>query len=176
MSERTFRRWRDRFDAEGAEGLYDRRPGKVSQRRIPADVVMKMLALFDTRYFDFTAKHFHEKLVEDHGDTLSYNFVHLALQSYGRTRNAPRRGAHRRRRARKALPGMMLHQDGSTHEWVCGQKWGLIVTLDDATGEIYPAFFVKEEGTLSTFRALKEVIEGHGLFCSLYADRGSHYW
>ena len=176
MSERSFRRWRDRFDAEGAEGLYDRRLGKVSQRRIPTDVVMGMLELFDTRYFDFTAKHFHEKLVEDHGYTLSYNFVRLALQSHGRTRKAPRRGAHRRRRPRKALAGMMLHQDGSTHEWVCGQKWDLIVTLDDATGEIYSAFFVKEEGTLSTFRALKEVIGEHGLFCSLYADRGSHYW
>ena len=116
MSERTFRRWRDRFDAEGAEGLYDRRLGKVSQRRIPTDVVMQMLDLFDTRYFDFTAKHFHEKLVEDHGYTLSYNFVRLALQSHGRTRKAARRGAHRRKRPRKALPSMMLHQDGSTHE------------------------------------------------------------
>ena len=67
----------------------------------------------------------------------------------------------------------MLHQDGSRHEWVAGESWDLIVILDDATSEIYSAFFVAEEGTRSTFRALGEVITGHGLFCALYADRGS---
>jgi len=52
----------------------------------------------------------------------------------------------------------------------------LIVTMDDATSEIYSALFVAEEGTMSTFRGLGEVIAAKGLFCSLYADRGSHYW
>lgn len=176
VSERTFRRWRDRFEAEGAEGLYDRRLGKISNRRIGTDVVMRVLELFDTRYWDFTAKHFHEALVERHGFTRSYNWTRLVLQSHGRLRKAPRRGAHRRKRERRALPGMMLHQDGSRHEWVKGQWWDLIVTMDDATSEIYSAFFVPEEGTMSTFRALCEVIAEKGLFCSLYADRGSHYW
>jgi hypothetical protein len=63
MSERTFRRYRDRFEADGAEGLYDRRLGRVSARRVPVDTVMEVLELFDTRYFDFTAKHFWDKLV-----------------------------------------------------------------------------------------------------------------
>ena len=70
----------------------------------------------------------------------------------------------------------MLHQDGSTHEWVPGCQWDLIVTLDDATTEIYSAFFVEEEGTMSSLRGLQEVIETQGLFSSLYTDRGSHYW
>ena len=48
----------------------------------------------------------------------------------------------------------------------------LIVTLDDATGEIYSAFLIEEEGTASTFRALKEVFGRHGLPMSLYTDRG----
>ena len=176
MSERTFRRWRDRFEADGAEGLYDRRLGKLSARRVPVDRVMEVLELFDTRYWDFTAKHFHEKLVSDHGFTHSYNWTRLTLQAHGRVRPAPRRGAHRRKRLRRALLGMMLHQDGSTHEWAPGQWWDLIVTMDDATSEIYSAFFVAEEGTMSTFAALGEVISEHGLFCSLYADRGGHYW
>lgn len=176
MSERTFRRWRERYEAEGAEGLLDGRLGKVSARRVAVDRVMGMLALYDTRYWDFTAKHFHEKLVSDHGFPHSYNWTRLALQAHGRKAKAPRRGAHRRKRARRALPGMMLHQDGSTHEWVPGQWWDLIVTLDDATSEVYSAFFVEEEGTMSTFRALAEVIAARGLFCSLYADRGGHYW
>jgi len=176
VTERTFRRWRDRYEAEGAEGLYDRRLGRPSGRRVPVDTVMAMLELFDTRYWDFTAKHFWEKLVFEHDFTRSYNWVRTTLQAHGRTRPAPRRGAHRRKRQRRPLAGMMLHQDGSSHQWVPGQWWDLIVTMDDATSEIYSAFFVDEEGTMSTFRALGEVIETKGLFCSLYADRGSHYW
>ena len=103
MSERTFRRWRGRFEADGAEGLYDRRLGKVSGRRVPVDTVMEILDLFDTRYFDFTAKHFFDKLVSEHGFTRSYNWLRLTLQTHGRKRPAPRRGAHRRKRPRRPL-------------------------------------------------------------------------
>ncbi len=176
VSERTFRRWRDRYQADGAEGLHDRRLGRVSARRAAVDEVTALLALFDTRYWDFTAKHFHEKLVADHAFKRSYNWVRLSLQAHGRRRAAPRRGAHRRKRPRRALPGMMLHQDGSSHAWVPDQWWDLIVTMDDATSEIYSAFFVAEEGTMSSFTALDEVIRERGLFCSLYADRAGHYW
>ena len=176
VSERTFRRWRVRFEADGAEGLYDRRLGKVSVRRAPVDEVARVLALFDTHYFDFTPKHFHEKLVSGHGFTLSYNWVRLTLQAHGRVTPAPRRGAHRRKRPRRPMEGMMLHQDGSRHSGWQARAGILIVTLDDATSAIYSAFFVEEEGTMSTFRALTDVIAGHGLFCALYADRGSHYW
>ena len=176
MSERTFRRYRDRYEAEGAEGLYDRRLGRASARRAGTDEVMAVLELFDTRYFDFTAKHFWDKLVAEHGVRRSYNWVRLTLQAHGRIRAAPRRGAHRRKRPRRPMAGMMLHQDGSSHEWVAGQWWDLIVTMDDATSEVYSGFFVPEEGTMSTLRALGEVIAAKGLFCSLYTDRGSHYW
>jgi transposase len=176
MSERTFRRWRDRLEAEGADGLYDRRLGRVSARRAPVDEVVRVLDLFDTVYKGFRTKHFHEKLVDEHGFRLSYNWLRLTLQAHGRVTPAPRRGAHRRKRPRRPMVGMMVHQDGSSHEWVPGQVWDLIVTLDDATSEIYSALFVEEEGTMSSFRALHRVIAEHGLFCSLYTDRGSHYW
>ncbi len=171
MSERTFRRYRDRFEADGAEGLYDRRLGRASARRAGVDEVMAVLDLFDTRYFDFTAKHLWEKLVAEHGVRRSYNWVRLTLQAHGRVRPAPRR-----KRPRRPMAGMMLHQDGFSHEWVPDQWWDLIVTLDDATSEVYSGFFVAEEGTMSTLRALGEVIAARGLFCSLYTDRGSHYW
>jgi hypothetical protein len=69
---------------------------------------------------------------------------------------------------------MMLHQDGSTHQWREGIYWNLIVTMDDADSELYSAFFVEEEGTWSSMRGVKEVIDQHGLFYSLYTDRGSH--
>ena len=176
MSERTFRRWRTRYEAEGAEGLYDRRLGRVSARRAAVDEVVAVLELFDTRYWDFGVKHLYETLVAEHGLRRSYNWLRITLQAHGRIRPAPRRGAHRRKRPRRPMTGMMLHQDGSRHEWIAGETWDLIVTMDDATSEIYSAFFVAEEGTMSTFRGLHAVIAERGLFCSLYADRGSHYW
>jgi len=176
MSERSFRRYGKRYEADGADGLFDRRLAKVPQNRVPVDTVTKMLTLFDTDYWDFTPKHFHEKLVSKHGFKHSYNWVRLTLQARGRGDKGVRRGAHRRKRERRALPGMMLHQDGSSHEWVPGKWWDLIVTMDDATSEIYSAFFVEEEGTMSSFTGVSDVIGSKGLFCSLYADRGSHYW
>jgi transposase len=176
VSERTFRRWRDREEEEGAQGLYDKRLGRISGRRIAVDLVMKALELFDTRYFDFTARHFWEKLVRDHDFKVSYNWTRLLLQKHGRKQKAKSKGAHRRKRPRRALPGMMIHQDGSSHEWAAGEEWDLIVTMDDATSEIYSAFFVEEEGTMSSFRGISETISKKGLFSSFYSDRGSHYF
>ncbi len=176
VSARAVRRWEDRYEANGAEGLYDRRHGKLANNRVPADRAMQMLELFDTQYWDYTPKHFHEKLVAHHGFMHSYNWVRLTLHRHGRVRPAPRRGAHRRKRARRPMVGMMPHQDGSTHQWVPDQWWDLIVTMDDANNQIYSAVFVPQEGTMSSFTGITEVIETHGLFCALYTDRGSHYW
>ena len=133
MSERSFLRYRMRYDAEGAEGLCDRRVGRVSGRRIAADVATRVIELYATRYFDFNVKHFHEKLVSEHGYRLSYGWTKRVLQDAGQVKRATKRGAHRRKRPRKPLPGMMLHQDGSRHYWVPEEAWDLIVTMDDAT-------------------------------------------
>lgn len=176
MSVSSFFRWRQRYEAGGSEGLADQRIGTASARRAPVDEVARVLGLFETRYFDFTVKHFHEKLVDEHGIQRSYTWTKNALQAAGKVRKAKRRGEHRRRRPRKPMVGMMLHQDGSRHEWVAGQYWDLIVTMDDADSTIYSAFFVAEEGTMSSFQGIRAVVEHHGLFGSLYADRGSHYW
>ena len=86
------------------------------------------------------------------------------------------RGKPRRRRERAPIPGLLVHQDGSTHEWVPGTRWDLIVTMDDATSEVHSGFFVEEEGTWSSLRGVRETLTSRGLFCSLYTDRGSHYW
>lgn len=175
MSVSTFYRMRRRYEESGLEGLADRRLGKLSARAAPVDEVAAVLGLFKTRHYDFTVKHFHEKL-PGYGIARSYTWTKNMLQKAGLALRAPRRGAHRRKRPRRPLPGMMLHQDGSRHQWVPGQWWDLIVTMDDATGEIYSAFFVAEEGTASTFIALQEVIAARGLFCALYTDRAAHYW
>jgi transposase len=178
MSERTFRRWRERYEGEGAAGLLDRRLGKASARRVPADEVERVLTLYQERYGGFTARHFHDKLCRHHGFTLSYTWTRLRLQDAGLIKKASRRSAHRKKRPRRPLAGMLLHQDGSPHRWLAAldQQLDLIVTMDDATSEIYSAFLVEEEGTQSSFRGLAEVIAAHGLPCALYTDRGSHYF
>ena len=177
VSERTFRRWLFRYEEEGEVGLLDRRLGKASGKRVPVDWEQEVEALYRERYCGFTAKHFHEHLVRDHDFGWGYTWTKLFLQSKGFLAKAPRKGAHRRKRVRRPLPGMMLHQDGSRHDWLAGQPaLDLIVTMDDATGEIYSAFLIEEEGTASTFRALKEVFGAHGLPMSLYTDRGTHYF
>ena len=177
VSERTFRRWLSRYDDEGEAGLVDRRLGKASGKRVPVDREEEVEALYRERYYGFTAKHFHEHLVRDHGFGWGYTWTKLFLQSKGFLAKGPRKGAHRRKRVRRPLPGMMLHQDGSRHDWLAGQPaLDLIVTMDDATGEIYSAFLIEEEGTASTFGALKEVFGAHGLPMSLYTDRGTHYF
>jgi transposase len=177
ISERTFRRWCQRFEDGGEAGLLDRRLGKASGRGVPVDREAEVERLYRTRYSGFTARHFHEHLVQHHGFTWSYTWTKTFLQSKGLLERAPRRGAHRRKRPRRPLPGMMLHQDGSRHEWLAGQDaLDLIVTMDDATSEVYSAFLVAEEGTASTLQALLAVFGTHGLPLSLYTDRGSHYF
>ncbi len=178
ITERTFRRWRDRLRDEGPVGLVDRRIGKPSSRRASPVEIARMLGLYQERYSDFTVKHFHEQLVKRHNYKLGYTVTRVNLQAAGLVRPAPRRSAHRRKRPRRTLPGEMLHQDASRFAWLSGEarEYDLVVTLDDATSAIYSAFLVEEEGTASSLRGLGEVLERHGLFHELYTDRGSHYF
>ena len=165
ISVRSFQRWAERYEAEGDDGLVDRRMGRRSPRRAPEEEVERMLGLFRDKYADFTVKHFHEQLQKRHGYVLGYTVTKLALHAAGLVRKAPKRSAHRKKRPRRPLPGMLLHQDGSRHPWIEGlPAMDLIVTLDDATSEIYSMLLVEEEGTASTFQALGEVIGEHGLF------------
>jgi len=162
IGERTFRRWRDRLRDEGAQGLRDRRLGKPSSRRAAVEEIQRMLGLYEERYSAFTVKHFHEQLVKRHNYKLGYTVTRLSLQSAGLVKPAPKRSAHRKKRPRRPLVGMMLHQDASRFAWLPGdpRQYDLVVTLDDATSAIYSAFVVAEEGTASSFRALAERVSG----------------
>lgn len=177
MSERQFRRYRDRYEEDGLEGLVDRRLGRASPKRVPGKDKALMLELYGSSYRGWNMKHFHEHLVRDHGFRWGYTWMKTHLQAAGLVQRAKRRGAHRRKRERKPFEGMMLHQDGSRAEWLAGEPaLDLIVTMDDATSTIYSAFLVEEEGTASTFRACLEVFAEHGLPSCFYTDRGSHYF
>ena len=178
MSGRNFRRLCVRYEEDGIEGLRDRRIGKVSPRRAPARELERMHDLYRECYSDFTVKHFHEQLVRRHNYKLCYTVTRLSLQAAGLVAKAKRRGAHRKKRVRRPLPGMLLFQDASKHRWIAalGHDLDLVVTMDDATGAIYSAFLVEEEGTMSSFLGLAETIAAQGLFGSLYTDRGGHYF
>ena len=175
VCERSFRRYLTRYEAEGLEGLLDRRLEQASNRRAPVDEVMALTERYRSRHSGWNVKHFHSWYRRE-GGTRSYTWVKKCLQEAELVPKAAKQGAHRKRRERRPLPGMMIHQDGSTHEWVPGAWWDLIVTMDDATSEQYSMFFVEEEGTASSFRGVREVIDTRGLFNSFYSDRGSHYW
>jgi transposase len=177
MSERQFRRYRDRCEEEGLDGLVDRRLGKPSPKRVPEPERERMLDLYRAVYRGWNVKHFHEHLKRDHNFRWGYTWVKAQLHTAGVVERAKKRGAHRRKRERKPCEGMMLHQDGSRAFWLMGQpQLDLIVTMDDATSKIYSAFLVEEEGTDSSFRTLLEVFAAEGLPSSLYTDRGSHYF
>jgi transposase len=177
ISDRSMRRWRERYEEFGYDGLFDRRQGKPSPKRLPVAVVEQVLGLYRDQYFDLNVRHFHEKLQSEHGIELSYTWVKLALQGAGLVTRGRKRGVHRKRRPRRPLPGMLLHIDGSHHRWFQDERWyDLIVILDDASSEIYYAQLVEEESTVTVMAALREVVEGKGLFCALYSDRGSHFW
>ena len=176
MCDRSFRRYLARYEEFELEGLIDKRLEQVSQRRAPVDEVMKVLELYRGGFAGWNVRHFHSWYRREHAGVRSYTWVKNELQRAGVVNKAKRRGVHRKRRERAALVGMLLHQDASGHEWVAGQQWDLVVTMDDATGEHYSMFFVEQEGTASSFLGVSEVIERHGLFSALYTDRGSHYW
>jgi transposase len=177
LSDRHLRRIRERYEEFGYDGLWDRRRGQPSRKRVPLVTVEAVLGLYRERYFDLNVSHFHEQWKTEHQIDLSYTWVKAALQGAGLVARASKRGVHRRRRERRPLPGMLLHIDGSRHQWFQDERWyDLIVILDDATSEIYYAQLTEEESSLTVLAGLKEVIERKGVFCALYSDRGSHFW
>jgi transposase len=176
VTERTFRRYVDRYEDGGLDALRDQRLLQPSHRRAPPLEVSDVVDAYRRAYDGWTSQHFFSHYYRPSGGSRGYTWVKARLQDAGLRKREKRKGIHRKRRDRAPMPGMMIHQDGSRHEWVPGQMWDLIVTMDDANSEQYAMFFVAEEGTQSSFQGVREVIEKKGLSCSFYSDRGSHYW
>ncbi len=177
VSPRQLRRWRTGWEKYGYDGLFDRRLGKPSPKRVPLETVAEVMRLYREKYAGFSVQHFHEKLVEEHNITLSYTWVKKALQGRGLVEKEAKRGVHRKKRERRPIPGLLLHIDASKHQWFQDERWfDLIVILDDATTEVYYAQLVEEESTRTMMTALREVIERKGSFCALYSDRASHFF
>jgi hypothetical protein len=126
LSGRHFRRQCARYEAEGMDGLRDKRLGRVSDRRAPESELARMRGLYREEYADFTVKHFHEELRCRHGYRLGYTVPRLALQSAGLVAPARRRGKHRRKRQRRPMPGSCCFK---TVRRIAGSaRWGTIST------------------------------------------------
>jgi len=177
ISDRQMRRWKRRYETYGYDGLYDRRSKRPSPRRVPLDKAEKVLRLYRERYFDFNMSHFYDKLTKEHNIRLSYNWVRLALEGAGLVEKRNRRDPHRKRRARKPLVGMMLHMDGSPHDWFGdGSEYDMVTLSDDADNTLYDIALVDEEDSISCMEMIRNTVEKKGIFCSLYTDRASHFF
>lgn len=174
--ERSFRRHVDRYKEDGLEGLLDKRLSQISKRRAAQAEVDQVVQTYKSGFAGWNVAHFHSKYRSESKGTRSYSWVKTVLQGAGVVKRSKQRGKHRIKRERAPLPGMMLHQDASTHRWVPSEVWDLVVTMDDANGEHTSMFFCEQEGTLSSFHGIGQTISRHGLFASLYNDRGSHYF
>jgi len=178
VTPRTMHRWKVHFESHGYDAFIDRRRGHPSPKRVPVATLQRVLTLFREQYNDFNVKHFHEKLLEEHGISLSYTWVKTVLQNAGLVARHPRRGKHRKARPRRPLEGMLLHLDASRHCWMPlrpDQKDDLLVLMDDATNRVYEALLVPEENTLSVMQVLSDCIRKNGVFCAIYTDRASHF-
>ena len=174
MSPRSLRRWRERYERAGYDGLLDRRYGKPSVRRVSFAALEQVLQLYRDRYRGFNVRHFHEIVRRIHGVTLSYSYVKRALQTAGLVKKRPPRGRHRQRREPRACFGELLHLDGSMHPWLAlrpEQRSCLIAVPDDATNRVLHAALYPGESTHAVMSTLRTVFETYGLPMALYTDR-----
>lgn len=174
--ERSFRRHIQRYEADGLQGLLDRRLSQISKRRASAAEVDQVIELYKTSFAGWNLSHFHSKYKAEFKGVRSYSWLKSVLQGAGAAKVHKARGKHRIKRDRAPLAGMMIHQDASTHRWVDQSVWDLVVTMDDATGEHTSMFFCEQEGSASSFHGIGQTIARYGLFASLYTDRGAHYF
>jgi transposase len=173
MTPRNLRRWRERYERWGYNGLVDQRRCP-SKHRVPMAELERVLRLYRERYAGFNGRHFHEIARREHGVTLSYSYVKQALQQAGLLPKRKPRGRHRRRRAPRACFGELLHRDGSRHPWLAlvpDARATLITVVDDATSALLYAQLWPHETTLAVMHALAHVLRTEGLPMALYTDR-----
>jgi len=176
ITDRHMRRLKQRYEHWGYDGLVDQRSGKPRRKRIAVATIEQLCELKRQRYPDFSVQHFWEKVHEEHQIDIGYTWLKLTLQAAGLAEKSRGRGRYRRRRERRPMRGMLVHLDASTHAWIADLPMqDLVVALDDADGRMLYAQFVPQEGTASTFTALKHIVRTYGRFAELYTDRGSHF-
>lgn len=173
MTPRNLRRWKERYQAWGYNGLVDKRRCP-STRRVSLSELERVLRLYRERYRGFNGRHFHQIVRRAHGVTLSYSYVKQALQQAGLLPTRKSRGRHRRRREPRACFGELLHLDGSLHAWLTLRpdwRGTLITVVDDATKTLLYAQLWEKETIRAVMSALAHVLRTEGLPMALYTDR-----
>jgi len=178
VDQRTVRRWKHAVSNGGFEALLDKRTKRPSPRKAPEKIRDQVKKLYRELYWEWNVKHFHEQLAK-HGIKYEYTWTKNLLQEEGLVEVNKKRTTHRKQRPRKPLVGMMVHIDGSDHEWIPllpGQRQSLILIVDDANNDIYHAKLAPEETTKECMLGLKTTVTKKGLFCSVYSDRAEHFF
>lgn len=173
MTPRNLRRWRERYERWGYNGLVDQRRCP-SKHRVPMPELERVLQLYRDRYRGFNGRHFYEIARREHRVTLSYSYVKQALQQAGLLPKRNARGRHRRRREPRACFGELLHLDGSRHPWFAlepDRRATLITVVDDATSAVLYAQLWAQETMRAVMSALAHVLRTEGIPMALYTDR-----
>jgi transposase len=179
VSCRTMRRCKHRYQQHGYDGLFDRRRRRPSPRRVPLSTVAQVLRRYREQDPGFNVAHCGDQLRAHHALRLSDQWVKTALPTAGLVTPRAPPGRHHQRRERRPLRGMLLYVDGSTHAWIpalAPAQFDLVAVIDDADTDCYYAQLVEQESTATVMAGRREVLEEHGLFCSLDTDRGSHFF
>jgi transposase len=108
VCERSFRRYIDRYEEAGLDGLIDRRMNEVPPRKAGVDEVVRLETLYSERYDGWNVKHFHEHYRASHDGRRSYSWVKSTLQANAIVPRGKRKGRHRKQRPRGPLAGMMI--------------------------------------------------------------------
>ena len=174
MSDRQLRRWRQRWEAHGYDGLFDRRTQRPSPKRGAGGRGRASVAAVPGAVFRFQREAFCREAPRRAPDRAELHMGEDGPADGGLVQRAPKRGGHRKARPRRPLPGMLLHIDGSSHRWIpgLGRDVDMIVVFDDATSEVYYARLVEEESTATVMAGVKQVVEERGVFCALYSGSG----
>ena len=118
ISEKTFRRKKEKYKEKGLEGIWDQRVNKRSPKRAEDKEIELVTRLYSEKYRGFTVKHFHEFAQGEHSLKYGYTWTKKVLENARLITKGKRGGDHRLRRERRAMAGMMIHQDASKHKWV----------------------------------------------------------
>lgn len=179
VSERQCYRIKARVKQQGVKGVVHGNRGRPSRHKVKEKTVKRVVQLARGKYQGFNDHHLTEKLKEQEQIELSRERVRRILRAHGIASPNKRRGIkHRSRRERRASEGMMLQVDGSPHDWLQGRgpPLCLIGAIDDATGKVMGALFVRAESSWAYFKLFSEIFREHGLPQSIYTDCHSVFW
>ncbi|MDE3113140.1 MAG: ISNCY family transposase [Chloroflexota bacterium] len=179
LSERSVRRLRSLFVAEGPEALVHGNTGRRPAHALDPALARRVVAAAKDGYAGLNDTHLSELLAEREGLVVSRRSVQRILRTAGiaspRKRRSPR---FRSRRQRRAAAGMLVQLDASRHHWLGaeGPEISLLGGIDDATSQVLAAVFREQEDAAGYLMVLHDVVAAHGIPQAVYSDRHSVFW